>query len=84
MSRFILVYQRYFGQANGIRVMELEGATDAKHADDLAKIKTHGGGSGYDVSYEVIEIADSETLQIRPRKLTWKERITGRVKKENV
>lgn len=81
MNRFILVYQQYFGRGNGIRVVELGAdVTSSKQAmEQLYIAKGHLSYDGYEVEGTVLEIGAKETTHFAPRKLTWKERFTGRI-----
>ncbi|WJO31021.1 hypothetical protein [Pseudomonas monteilii] len=77
MSRFIAVIHGWHVDSNGFNVVELA-ATDQKSADDEACLLAARRRDTFDrTAYVAVEIDDREHL---PRRLTWRERLTGRIK----
>ncbi|UVE47571.1 hypothetical protein KS461_09865 [Pseudomonas chlororaphis] len=75
MSRFIAVFHYWFVDSKGFKVLELEG--DQCRADEqAAKILRDTAETFNRGDYTLVEIDDREHL---PRRLTWRERITGRI-----
>jgi hypothetical protein len=83
MSRFLIIQHQYFGQGSdrGIEITELgSDVATLEDADKQAMIdKGHLSYSGYEVASIVLQIGEKETTRFAPRKLTWKERWTGRI-----
>jgi hypothetical protein len=81
MSRVILVLAHYFGSSNGVDIIELDSSITTKQQawDEAMKHKGRETNTFNDVRAKVIEIDDREALRVKPRKLTWKERFTGRI-----
>lgn len=78
MSRFIAVIHGWHVSSNGFNVHELE-AANRQEADEKAAYLTIKRQGDFDkCAYVVVEIKPEETIK-RPRKLTWRERIMGRV-----
>jgi len=78
MSRFIAVIHGWHVDSNGFNVHEFE-ATDKKEANQKAAYLTMQRQKSFDrCDYVVVEIASSESIN-RPRKLTIRERLTGRI-----
>ena len=76
MSRFIAVVHGWHVESNGFNVHDLV-ATDQKAADDEALLLAARRRDTFDrTPYVAIEIDDREHL---PRRLTWRERLTGRI-----
>lgn len=76
MSRFIAVIHGWHVDSNGFDVHQLS-ATDKKAADDETCLLGARRNPVFDRSaYVVVEVDDREHL---PRKLTWRERFTGRL-----
>ena len=76
MSRFIAVIHGWHVESNGFNVHDLA-ATDQKAADDEALLLAARRRDTFDrTAYVAIEIDDREHL---PRRLTWRERLTGRI-----
>lgn len=79
MSRFVLIYQQFFGDARGIKIEELkEGITREEAEFERIVVKGHLADGVYEVKTKILEIGDRETTALGPIKLTWKERLTGR------
>ena len=75
MSRFIAVVHGWHVSSNGFNVHELE-STTYDEADKEAALINHRRSSTFDkCDYDLIEFGNDEI--ILPRKLTWKERLTG-------
>lgn len=78
MSRFIAVIHGWHVESKGFNVCDLR-AVDKKSADDEACLIAARRNDVFDrTAYAVIEIDDREHL---PRKLSWRERITGKISK---
>lgn len=76
MSRFVAVIHGWHVDSKGFNVHELK-AADIAEADKEACWLKHQRDATFDrCAYTVIEIDDTEHL---PRRLTWRERITGRI-----
>lgn len=76
MSRFIAVVHGWHVDSNGFNVHELK-STDRRQADDEACVLSARRNATFDrTSYVLVEVDDREHL---PRKLTWRERITGKL-----
>jgi hypothetical protein len=77
MSRFIAVIHGWHVHSNGFNVYQLE-ATTLEEAQKEACWLNDLRDSAFDrCAYVVVELDDTEHL---PRRLTWRERITGRLK----
>ncbi len=77
MGKFIAVIHGWHVHSNGFNVHEFE-ATGRKEADEKAAHLTMQRQKSFDTcDYVVVEIAPSESIN-RPRKLTLRERLTGR------
>jgi len=77
MSRFIAVVHGWHVESKGFDVHELTART-AQRADDEACLLAARRDAAFDrTAYVVVEIDDREHL---PRGLTWRERLTGRIK----
>lgn len=76
MSRFIAVIHGWHVESKGFDVHELEAGTIEQARMEAAYIKD-GRETTFDrCAYVVVEIDDREHL---PRRLTWRERLTGKV-----
>lgn len=76
MSRFIAVVHGWHVESKGFDVHQLE-ATELEQAEKEAAWLKDKRDKVFDrCAWLVIEIADHETL---PRRLSWRERLTGRV-----
>ena len=77
MSRFIAVVHGWHVESKGFDVHELAART-AQSADNEACLLAARRDAAFDrTAYVVVEIDDREQL---PRRLTWRERLTGRIK----
>jgi len=77
MSRFIAVVHGWHVQSKGFDVHELTART-TQGADDEACLIAARRDAAFDrTAYVVVEVDDHEHL---PRRLTWRERLTGRIK----
>lgn len=76
MSRFIAVIHGWFVDSNGFDVVELK-SSDKDSAYKEAIVLKHNRNSTFDkCAFALVEIQDSEILN---RKLTLRERITGKM-----
>jgi hypothetical protein len=78
MSRFIAVIHGWHVSSNGFNVHELDATTKQEAAEKAAYLTTKRQSTFDNCAYVVVEIKPEETIK-RPRKLTWRERLTGRV-----
>ncbi len=77
--KFIAVFHGWFVDDKGFEVKELE-ANDLEDAYKQAIVLKHKRETTFKhIAFKVIPIEDSEIFM--PRKLTWKERITGKIYK---
>lgn len=77
MSRFIAVIHGWHVHSNGFNVHEIE-ATDKQLANEKAAYLTMQRQGNFDeCAYVLVEIEAEEAIN-RPRKLTLRERLTGR------
>lgn len=77
MSRFIAVVHGWHVESKGFDIHELTAST-AQVADDEACLLAARRDAAFDrTAYVVVEVDDREHL---PRRLTWRERLTGRIK----
>ncbi|WP_338523323.1 hypothetical protein NUH87_26570 [Pseudomonas batumici] len=76
MSRFIAVIHGWHVDSNGFNVHELKAANVQDAAKEACWLKHQREDTFDKCSYVVIEIDDREHL---PRRLTWLERLTGRL-----
>ncbi len=77
MSRFIAVVHGWHVESKGFDVHQLAART-VEGADDEACLFAARRDAVFDrTAYVVVEIDDREHL---PRRLTWRERLTGRIK----
>ncbi|WP_353228525.1 hypothetical protein [Pseudomonas qingdaonensis] len=76
MSRFIAVVHGWHVESKGFDVHDLTAST-AQAADDEACLIAARRDAAFDrTAYVVVEIGDRERL---PRRLTWRERLTGKI-----
>ena len=79
MARYIAVIHNWFMDSKGFNIIELN-AADEKQADiEVCAIAHKRNGDFNKTACVVLPIRDTET--IAPRKLSWRERITGRAYK---
>ncbi|VVM36894.1 MULTISPECIES: hypothetical protein [Pseudomonas] len=77
MSRFIAVVHGWHVESKGFDVHDLTAST-AQAADDEACLIAARRDAAFDrTAYVVVEVDNREHL---PRRLTWRERLTGRIK----
>lgn len=81
MKRYIAVFHRYFGSADKMIAIEFGseiGTAEEAKREALVRVGQMSYG-GYSVAMDLIELGEKETSHFAPRKLTWKERLTGRI-----
>ncbi|MCS3605303.1 hypothetical protein [Erwinia rhapontici] len=79
MSRFIVVIHGWHVHSNGFSVHQID-AIDNQEAAEKAAFLTMQRQKAFDkCAYVVVEIGQEEIIN-RARKLTWRERLTGRAK----
>jgi hypothetical protein len=78
MSRFIAVIHGWHVHSNGFDVHQIN-ATDKQEAAEKAAFLTMQRQGKFDeCAYVLVEIQPEDAIK-QPRKLTWRERFTGRV-----
>lgn len=78
-TRYIAIIHSWFIDSKGFNIIELN-ATDEKQADIEACAIAHKRNSDFNkTACFVLPVNNMEV--ITPRKLTWRERITGRIYK---
>lgn len=77
-NRFIAVFHSWFVSSKGFKVVELDAPDRATAEAQADAIAYRTGGTFRETAYHIIELQDGE---IPVRKLTWMERITGRLHK---
>ena len=81
-ARFIVVIHGWFVKCKGFDVHEIE-AHDMKEATIKAQELSDEREDDFQhIAFKVIPIYPGETIKKGPRKLSWKERITGRISDE--
>jgi len=75
MSRFVAVFHQWHVKSRGFDVLELAGS-DRDQANAQAAVELRSRDGFYRADYVLVEIGSAESL---PRRLTWRERITGRL-----
>lgn len=78
MSRFITVIHGWHVHSNGFDVHQIEANTQQEAAEKAAYLTMQRQGKFDECAYVLVEIQSEEAIK-QPRKLTWRERITGRV-----
>jgi hypothetical protein len=79
MSRFIAVIHGWHVHSNGFDVHEIE-ATEQQEANEKASYLTMQRQGDFDeCAYVLVEVDADESIN-RPRKLTLRERLTGRTR----
>jgi len=77
--KFLTIFHGWFVNDKGFEVKELE-AKDIEDAYTQATVLKYKRETTFKhISFKVIPIEDSDIFM--PRKLTWKERITGKIYK---
>lgn len=76
MSRFIAVIHGWHVHSNGFNVHELESTSLEEAQKEACWLKSQREASFDTCSYVIVEVDDTEHL---PRRLTWCERITGKL-----
>jgi endonuclease/exonuclease/phosphatase family metal-dependent hydrolase len=81
MSRFIAIFSQCFGLPGGTIIRELGAdVTTRQEAWAYAEREAYRRTDDFNtVTPYILEIGDKETTHFAPRKLTWKERFTGRI-----
>jgi hypothetical protein len=78
MSRFIAVIHGWHVDSNGFNVHEIDATTKQEAVEKAAYLTMQRQDTFDKCACVVVEIKPEETIK-RPRKLTWRERLTGRV-----
>lgn len=78
MARYIAVIHGWFVTSNGFTVRELDATSRDQAEKEAAQLRYNRENAFDKCAHLVIEIEDAETL---PRKLTLRERLTGRLRK---
>jgi len=76
--KFVMVMHEWFVSSDGFTVKEID-ARDADDAHNIASDIAHARNSRacHNADATILQIADNEHLA--PRRLTWRERLTGRL-----
>lgn len=77
MSRFIAVVHGWHVESKGFDVHELTARTTQDADDEACLLAARRDTASDRTAYVVVEVHDHEQL---PRRLTWRERLTGRIK----
>jgi len=77
MSRFIAVIHGWHVHSNGFNVHQIEAADKQEANEKAAYLTMQRQGKFDECAYVLVEIETEEAIRI-PRKLTWRERLTGR------
>ncbi|MNP77706.1 hypothetical protein D3C76_1751830 [compost metagenome] len=77
MSRFVAVIHGWHVHSNGFNVHDLTSTTLEEAKKEACWLKGQREDSCDRCAYVVVEIDDTEHL---PRRLTWRERITGQLR----
>jgi len=77
MSRFIAVIHGWHVYSNGFNVHELEAETLEDAKKEACWLKSQREDDFDKCAYVLVEIDDREHL---PRRLTWSERLTGKLR----
>lgn len=77
MSRFIAVVHGWHVESKGFDVHELTASTLQDADNEACLLATRRDATFDRTAYVVVEVDDREHL---PRRLTWRERLTGRFK----
>lgn len=75
MSRFIAVIHRWHVDSKGFRVYDLAQQEKGVAEAQAALLAMNNQDTCQNADYTLVEIGDRECLL--PRRLTWKERLTG-------
>ena len=76
MSRFIAVIHGWHVSSKGFNVHELKSVTQEEAQKEACWLKDQREADFDRCAYVVVEIDDREHL---PRRLTWRERLTGKI-----
>lgn len=79
MKKFIIVFHTWFIDSKGFIAEEIQCDSKLEAEKEAAYINQQLGSTFLKCAYKVIEIHKTEQIKINARKLTWKERITGKV-----
>lgn len=77
MSRFIAVIHGWHVHSNGFNVHQIEAANKQEANEKAAYLTMQRQGKFDECAYVLVEIEANEEIN-RPRKLTLRERLTGR------
>lgn len=76
MSRFVAVFHKWHVTSRGFAVVGLKARDDAQALDEAAGL-LHRRRDGFcEEDFCLVELDDTEHL---PRRLTWRERFTGKL-----
>ncbi|MEN4561777.1 hypothetical protein [Pantoea agglomerans] len=78
MSRFIAVIHGWHVHSNGFNVHQIDAANEQEAAEKAAYLTMQRQAKFDECAYVLVEIQSEEAIK-QPRKLSWRERFTGRV-----
>ncbi|WP_312041185.1 hypothetical protein [Pantoea eucalypti] len=78
MSRFIAVIHGWHVHSNGFDVHQIDATSQQEAAEKAAYLTMQRQGKFDECAYVLMEIQSEEAVK-QPRRLTWRERITGSV-----
>lgn len=82
MSRFIAVIHGWHVHSKGFNVHQID-AADKQQAEEKAAFLTMQRQGAFDeCAYVLVEIQPEESIK-QDRKLTWRERLTGKITRED-
>jgi hypothetical protein len=76
MSRFVAVFHKWHVTSRGFSVEDLKASNGAQALDEAAGILRRRNDGFYAEDFCLVELDDTEHL---PRRLTWRERFTGKL-----
>jgi hypothetical protein len=79
MKKFIIVVHSWFIDSKYFQVEEIQSESKLEAEKEAAYITKQMETTFRKCAYKVIEIHKNEHIKINTRKLTWKERVTGKI-----
>ena len=77
--KYVVVLHSWFVDCEGFKVEEIEAEDENAAYREAVFLKHKMERSHKSVAFKIVPIGDTEKFM--PRKLTWRERLTGRIKK---
>ncbi|WP_278495566.1 hypothetical protein [Pantoea vagans] len=78
MSRFLAVIHGWHVHSNGFNVHQIDATNEQQAAEKAAYLTMQRQGKFDECAYVLVEIESEEAIK-QPRKLSWRERISGRM-----